>query len=66
MKKLTLVTLTCALLMPVLSGCNTTEGLGRDISKAGDAISSAADETSQKINKNNQAPIHKKSSYKLR
>lgn len=33
----------------VLSGCNTTEGLGEDISKAGTAIAGAAHETGNKI-----------------
>lgn len=32
-----------------LSGCNTTEGLGEDISKAGTAISHAATDTSAKM-----------------
>jgi len=38
-----------------LSGCNTTEGLGEDISKAGSAISHAATETSAKISDDHTA-----------
>jgi predicted small secreted protein len=36
----TLLTLIAALLL--LAGCNTIEGLGKDISKAGDAIENTA------------------------
>ena len=38
--KTTLVAIACALL---LAGCNTVEGLGRDIKKGGEAIEKAAE-----------------------
>ena len=38
MKKLT----TCIALLALLAGCNTIAGMGKDISKAGDAIESTA------------------------
>jgi predicted small secreted protein len=37
---LALITLSVSLLL--LAGCNTVEGLGKDIAKAGDAIEGAA------------------------
>lgn len=64
MKKIILIALGYAFLMPALSGCNTTEGLGRDLSKAGDAISGAAEKTSRKMDEQNKAPTSKKSEYK--
>lgn len=39
-----------AITLLTLTGCNTTEGIGEDLSKAGQAISHAATETSQKMN----------------
>ena len=38
--KTTLVAIACALF---LAGCNTVEGLGRDIKKGGEAIEKAAE-----------------------
>ena len=38
MKKLTI----CIALLALLAGCNTIAGMGKDISKAGDAIESTA------------------------
>ncbi|WP_032112234.1 entericidin A/B family lipoprotein [Candidatus Paracaedibacter symbiosus] len=44
---------TIALLM--LSGCNTTQGIGEDLSKAGHAISHAANETGHKMSSDDSA-----------
>lgn len=38
----TLLPLLAAALLALTAGCNTVEGLGKDISKAGDAIENAA------------------------
>ena len=38
-----------------LTGCNTFEGLGEDVSKGGSAIANAASETGAKISGNDQA-----------
>jgi predicted small secreted protein len=34
-------------LAPMLSACNTMEGMGKDVSAAGDAVSDTAQETKQ-------------------
>ena len=36
----------------VLTGCNTVKGVGKDVSKAGDAVSKTAEKTSQEIRNN--------------
>lgn len=36
----------------VLTGCNTFKGVGKDVSKAGDAVTNTAEKTSQEIRKN--------------
>jgi predicted small secreted protein len=41
MKKLT-VTFACVAVLGLFGGCNTIEGMGKDISKAGDKIEEAA------------------------
>ncbi|WP_201526058.1 entericidin A/B family lipoprotein [Psychrobacter frigidicola] len=46
MKKVIIASLTA---MFVLTGCNTFEGLGQDISIAGNAVSSTAQEVQRKI-----------------
>ena len=46
MKKLLAVSL---LVSFTLVGCNTVKGLGKDVSKAGDAVSTTAEKTSQEI-----------------
>ncbi|MGA9699328.1 MULTISPECIES: entericidin A/B family lipoprotein [Acinetobacter] len=36
----------------VLTGCNTFKGMGKDVSKAGDAVTHTAEKTSDEIRKN--------------
>ena len=36
----------------VLTGCNTFKGVGKDVSKAGDAVTNTAEKTSNEIRKN--------------
>ncbi|WP_084397823.1 entericidin A/B family lipoprotein [Henriciella aquimarina] len=43
MKKLALVFI-ALFAVPALAACNTISGMGKDVSSAGDAVSSAADE----------------------
>ena len=33
----------------VLTGCNTFKGMGKDVSKAGDAVSNTAEKTENKM-----------------
>ena len=33
----------------VLTGCNTVKGVGKDVSKAGDAVTNTAEKTSDQI-----------------
>ena len=33
----------------VLTGCNTVKGVGKDVSKAGDAVSHSADKVEKKL-----------------
>ena len=33
----------------VLTGCNTFKGIGKDVSKAGDAVTNTAEKTEQKL-----------------
>ena len=35
----------------VLTGCNTFKGMGKDVSKAGDAVTDTAEKTSEEIHK---------------
>ncbi|MDN5512475.1 entericidin A/B family lipoprotein [Acinetobacter sp.] len=35
-----------------LTGCNTFKGMGKDVSKAGDAVTNTAEKTSEEIRKN--------------
>lgn len=35
-----------------LTGCNTFKGVGKDVSKAGDAVSNTAEKTSEEIRRN--------------
>ena len=37
------------LLAFVLTGCNTVKGVGKDVSKAGDAVSNSADKVEKKL-----------------
>lgn len=53
MNKIITSTLGAAISLMVLTGCNTAGGIGEDLSKAGHAISNAANETSQKMSDNN-------------
>ncbi len=46
MKKITIASLTALVL---LSGCNTFQGLGKDVSKAGDAVTDTAHKVEKKI-----------------
>ena len=46
MKKLALASLTALF---VLSGCNTFEGFGKDVSKAGEAVTDTADKVEEKL-----------------
>ena len=44
--------LAASLLMAfVLTGCNTFKGVGKDVSKAGDAVTNTAEKTSPKIHR---------------
>jgi predicted small secreted protein len=36
----------------VLTGCNTVKGVGKDVSKAGDAVTNTAEKTSDEIRRN--------------
>ena len=36
----------------VLTGCNTVKGVGKDVSKAGDAVTNTAEKTSEEIRRN--------------
>ncbi len=36
----------------VLTGCNTFKGMGKDVSKAGDAVTNTAEKTSEEIRRN--------------
>ncbi len=49
MKKILATTLVMAF---VLTGCNTFKGLGKDVSKAGDAVTGTAEKTSEEIRRN--------------
>lgn len=45
--------LTASLLMAfVLTGCNTFKGMGKDVSKAGEAVTNTAENTSEEIRRN--------------
>jgi predicted small secreted protein len=45
--------LAASLLMAfVLTGCNTFKGVGKDVSKAGDAVTNTAEKTSDEIRRN--------------
>ena len=45
--------LAASLLMAfVLTGCNTCKGVGKDVSKAGDAVTNTAEKTSDEIRRN--------------
>ena len=35
-----------------LTGCNTFKGVGKDVSKAGDAVTTTAEKTSEEIRRN--------------
>lgn len=35
-----------------LTGCNTFKGVGKDVSKAGDAVTNTAEKTSEEIRRN--------------
>ena len=49
MKKILATSLIMAV---VLTGCNTFKGMGKDVSKAGDAVTNTAEKTSDEIRKN--------------
>lgn len=49
MKKILAVSL---LMTFVLTGCNTFKGVGKDVSKAGDAVTNTAEKTSNEIRRN--------------
>jgi len=49
MKKILAVSLMMAF---VLTGCNTVKGMGKDVSKAGDAVTNTAEKTSDEIRQN--------------
>lgn len=36
----------------VLTGCNTVKGVGKDVSKAGEAVTGTAEKTSDEIRRN--------------
>jgi predicted small secreted protein len=36
-------------MMSMMSGCNTVEGMGKDVSATGDAMSNTAEETKNKM-----------------
>ena len=40
----------------VLTGCNTVKGMGKDVSKAGDAVTNTAEKTSDEIRQNQFFP----------
>ena len=45
--------LAASLLMAfVITGCNTFKGVGKDVSKAGDAVTNTAEKTSDEIRRN--------------
>ncbi|SPX85140.1 entericidin A/B family lipoprotein [Moraxella ovis] len=46
MKKLIIASVAAAF---VLTGCNTVKGLGKDVSKAGDAVTDGAQKVQNKI-----------------
>lgn len=46
MKKILLASMTIAF---VLTGCNTVKGVGKDVSKAGEAVTNTAEKTQQKL-----------------
>lgn len=46
MKKLIIAAVTAAF---VLTGCNTVKGLGKDVSKAGDAVTDGAQKVQNRI-----------------
>ncbi|WOE32852.1 MULTISPECIES: entericidin A/B family lipoprotein [unclassified Acinetobacter] len=48
MKKILLASLAVTF---ILTGCNTVKGVGKDVSKVGDAVTNTADKTSQGISK---------------
>ena len=48
LKRLIAVT-SCAFLLAVLAGCNTVQGLGKDIEKAGEKTQDAADAVRKKL-----------------
>ena len=47
MKKL--IALTGLTLIVALTGCNTFKGVGKDISKGGEAVTNSAEKTQQKM-----------------
>ena len=49
MKKILAASLVVAF---VLTGCNTFKGVGKDVSKAGDAVTNTAEKTSDEIRRN--------------
>ena len=42
----------CLLVAFALTGCNTFKGVGKDVSKAGDAVTNTAEKTSEEIRRN--------------
>lgn len=49
MKKILAVSL---LMTFILTGCNTVKGVGKDVSKAGEAVTNTAENTSEEIRRN--------------
>ena len=49
MKKILAASLVMAF---VLTGCNTVKGVGKDVSKAGEAVTGTAEKTSEEIRQN--------------
>jgi len=49
MKKILAASLVMAF---VLTGCNTVKGVGKDVSKAGEAVTGTAEKTSEEIRRN--------------
>ncbi|OTG77281.1 entericidin [Acinetobacter sp. ANC 5054] len=43
---------TSLLVVLALTGCNTFKGFGKDVSKAGDAVTDTAEKTSDEIRRN--------------
>ena len=43
---------TSLILAFVLTGCNTVKGVGKDMSKAGEAVTGTAEKTADKIHRN--------------